>query len=54
MARRSKKKKAQHSQIPAKVLANEAETNGVSPPMPPGFSRDWLWGLILVLGVILA
>jgi len=49
MAQRSKKKMALSGEIPAKV----AVTNPIAPWLPPGFSRDWLWGLILVLAVIL-
>jgi len=49
MAKRSTRKKALSGEIPAKV----AGTDTVAPRMPPWFNRDWLWGLILVLAVIL-
>ena len=49
MAKRSKKKKARSREIPSKV----AESCPVAPPLPSMLSRDWLWGLILILGVIL-
>jgi len=49
MAQRSKKKKAQSGEIPAKVT----DTATIAPRTPPWFSRDWIWGLILVLAVIL-
>ena len=50
MAKQSKKMKAPGSQIPAKA----AGTASVAPRVPSWLSRDWLWGLILVLAVILA
>ncbi len=50
MAKRSKRKKALSSKIPANV----AVTDPVAPRLPSWFSRDWLWGLILVGAVILA
>ena len=49
MAKRSKKKKALSSEIPAKA----ADTGAVAQGPPSWLSRDWLWGLILVLAVIL-
>jgi protein O-mannosyl-transferase len=49
MAKRSKKKKAAGSEIPSKV----ADTGAFAPRTPPWFNRDWLWGLILALAVIL-
>src|SRR5260221_1363891 len=49
MAKRLKKKKRLNSEVPAKVAA----TASVAPQMPPWFCRDWLWGLILVVAVIL-
>jgi hypothetical protein len=49
MAKRSKRKKARSNEIPAKVRATWAVAQG------PSFrlSRDWVWGVILVLAVIL-
>jgi tetratricopeptide (TPR) repeat protein len=49
MAKRSKRKKARSGEISAKI----AGTDTVAPPPPTWFSRDWLWGLILLLAVIL-
>jgi hypothetical protein len=49
MAKRSKRKKAVSSEVSAKVIV----TDPTVPRMPPWFRRDWLWGLILVLAVIL-
>jgi Tfp pilus assembly protein PilF len=48
MAKRSKKKKA-NGEVSTKALA----TGDIAQGAPPWFSRDWLWGLILVLAVIL-
>jgi len=48
MAKRSKRKKVASSENAPQV----AVTNPVAPPMPSWLSRDWLWGLILVLAVI--
>jgi tetratricopeptide (TPR) repeat protein len=50
MAKRSKRKKARSGEIPAKAAATQV----VAPPQTSWFNRDWLWGLILVLAVILA
>jgi tetratricopeptide (TPR) repeat protein len=50
MAKRSTRKKTPSSEIPAKV----AGTGTVASPLPSWFSRDWHWGLLLVLAVILA
>jgi len=49
MAKRFKNKKAAGSGVSAKV----AETDLIAPGMPPWFNRDWLWGLILLLAVVL-
>jgi len=49
MAKRSTRKKAAGSEIPAKA----AVTDPVAPRISPWLSRDWLWGLLLVLAVIL-
>jgi len=49
MAKRSTSKETLSSEIPAKVAATGAVTQG----LPSWLSRDWLWGLILVLVVIL-
>jgi protein O-mannosyl-transferase len=49
MAKQSRRKKASGGEIPAKV----ADTGTIAPRMPPWFTRDWLFGLILVLAVIL-
>jgi tetratricopeptide (TPR) repeat protein len=49
MAKRSKKKKARSSEIPAKVPA----TGAVAQWLPSWLSREWLLGLILVGAVIL-
>jgi len=49
MAKRSTKKEALSSQISAKV----ASTGTVAQRLPSWLNRDWLWGLILVLAVIL-
>ena len=49
MARRYKTKKALRSEIPAKAT----ETDLITQWVPAWFNRDWLWGLILVLAVIL-
>jgi len=49
MAKQSKKKETLSSEIPAKV----ASTDAVSHRLPSWLHRDWLWGLILVLAVIL-
>jgi tetratricopeptide (TPR) repeat protein len=48
MAKRSTRKKARSSEIPAKV----AGTGAVGQRLSSRFSRDWLWGLILVLAVL--
>jgi len=50
MAKRPKKKKTRSSEIPAKV----AGAGAVAQRLPSWCSRDWIWGLILVLAVILA
>jgi tetratricopeptide (TPR) repeat protein len=50
MAKRSKRKKAVGGGIPAKAAATQV----VVPPQTSWFNRDWLWGPILVLAVILA
>jgi tetratricopeptide (TPR) repeat protein len=49
MAKRSEKKKVVGSETPAKV----ADTVAVAQRSPTLLSRDWVWGLILVLAVIL-
>jgi hypothetical protein len=49
MAKRSKRKKASTSEIPAKIAGSRTE----APPLPSWLSRDWLWALILVVAVIL-
>ena len=49
MAKRSEKKQARSSEIPSKI----ALTNPVAPSQLSWFDRDWLWGLLLVLAVIL-
>jgi len=49
MAKRSTSKETLSSEIPAKVAATGAVTQG----LPSWLSRDWLWGLILVLAVVL-
>ena len=49
MAKRSKAKKALSREIPAKV----AGTSALGQRQASWFSRDWLWGLILVVAVIL-
>jgi len=49
MAKRSKRKKVASSENATKVVV----TNPVAPQMPSWLSRDWLWGLLLVLAVIL-
>jgi tetratricopeptide (TPR) repeat protein len=49
MAKRSKKNQALSSEIPAKV----ADTVAVTQRRPTLLSRDWLWGLILLLAVLL-
>jgi tetratricopeptide (TPR) repeat protein len=50
MSKRFKKKKVASSEIPAKA----ADTGTVGQRFPSWLSRDWLWGLILMLAVILA
>ena len=50
MAKRSKKKQVPDSEVSPKVTIASA---GVQRPPPSWFRRDWLWGLILVLAVIL-
>ena len=50
MAKRSKRKKAVSGEVPAKT----ASIGAVAPQLPSWLGRDWLWGLILVLAVILA
>jgi protein O-mannosyl-transferase len=50
MAKRPKTRKARNSEIPTK--ATGPRTGAL--PRPSWFSRDWFWGLILVLAVILA
>ena len=50
MAKRSKKKKAARSEIFVQV----ADADVVGQRLPSWLSRDWVWGLILVLAVILA
>jgi len=49
-AKRSKRKKAASNRIPTKFAA----AGDLAPSPPSWFTRDWLWGLILVLAVILA
>ena len=49
MAKRSKKKKAQSSEISAKAV----ESRTVAQQQPSWTSHDWLFGLLLVLAVIL-
>jgi len=49
MAKRSTSKETLSSKIPAKV----AGTGAVAQGQPLWYRRDWLWGLILVLAVIL-
>jgi type IV pilus biogenesis/stability protein PilW len=49
MAKRSKKKQAMIGEHSAEVTATGAVVQG----LPSWLSRDWLWGLILVLTVIL-
>ena len=49
MAKRSKRKKPKEDGVSKKGPATEAITQGAH----SWFSRDWLWGLILVLAVIL-
>jgi len=50
MAKRAKEKKAERSGVSAK----NAVPGIVASPRLPRFSRDWFWGLILVLTVFLA
>ena len=50
MAKRSKKQQAPARRISVDVVAPEA----LAGQKPFGFGRDWLWGLVLVLAVILA
>jgi len=45
MAKRFKRKKPVGNGISTEIA--------VAPPLPPWFSRDWLWGLILILAVVL-
>jgi len=47
MAKRSKRKKAVESEVRSKVVGTNI------PRQPFGLDRDWLWGLILFLAVIL-
>jgi len=49
MAKRSKKRKVAGSGVSPKVTAKSV---GVQGPPPSWFRRDWLWGLILILFVI--
>src|SRR5271163_639345 len=49
MAKRPERKQANGNGISTKV----ALAGDVAPPLPSWFSRDWLWGLILILAVIL-
>jgi len=50
MANRSTKKKASGSRAPAKVATTSV---AVQAPRPSWPDRDWLWGLILILAVLL-
>jgi len=49
MAKQSKRKKALNSEISAKVV----KPTTIAPPPTSWLSRDWLWGLILILTVLL-
>src|ERR1700756_1043560 len=49
MAKRSKKQKAPRSEVARNVAGRDAGTQW----LPSWSSRDWLWGLILFLAVIL-
>src|SRR5277367_3501852 len=50
MAKQSKSKKARSGKIPAKA----ADADTVVARMPSWFTRDWVWGLILILAVAMA
>jgi len=50
MAKRSKKKQVASSEVSPKITTASAGVRG----LPSWFRRDWLWGLILILFVILA
>ncbi len=54
MAKRSREKKAHSSGVSTQTVRKVAATGGVAPPPSSWLHRDWIWGLILVLAVVLA